>query len=375
MDVRRTLPGRLALLGAALVVSFWSGQVSAAVAVRVEARPVSDPIRVFVSVTDTAGRPVGGLGAGDFTLAVDGAAVPAPSITLPPAQDDNRKVSVVLAMDLSSSILITGLTQMQEAVIAFINSMQPGDYAAIVKFNASNPSKASVVQPFTQIDGAAGTSALVGAVMAPYEGTGSNVLDGTMVAIQQFASPTVTLPNGPRAVVLLSDGRDNASTADLADVVGAANQAKIPLFTIGVGNIERGQELMSSLAAQTGGTYLAVPTVSQVAGAYAEISSRLNNEYVLAFQSSITDCQTHQLQVGVTDQAPTTTPFTRCTPEPKSTPTGSGGGGGSIGLLEFAGGLVLLAMVRRRVLRAASSRRGGFTPRSAPAPASVRSAP
>ena len=52
---------------------------------------------------------------------------------------------------------------MQEAIKTFINSMQPGDYAAIVKFNATLG--ASVVKEFTQVDGAANTAALIDAVI------------------------------------------------------------------------------------------------------------------------------------------------------------------------------------------------------------------
>src|SRR4029079_5521980 len=122
------------------------------------AQPVSDPIDVFIDVTDTAGAPVGGLKATDFTVLVDGTTVASPTFSLPPSQDPNRHVSVVFAMDMSSSVQNTALVDMQNAVIAFINAMQNGDYAAIVKFNNSNPSKASVVQAFTAIDHAAGTS-------------------------------------------------------------------------------------------------------------------------------------------------------------------------------------------------------------------------
>jgi VWFA-related protein len=342
------------LLIAPLIFAFGHvPQAGAAVALRVDARPVSEPIEVSVSVTDASGGPVTGLTASDFQLAVDGVAVASPTFSLPPAQDGTRKVSVVFAMDFSSTVRLAALEPMQDAVVAFINAMEPGDYAAIVKFNDTQ--KASVVIGFTEIDGAAGTSALIGEVMAGYDGTGSNVLDGAALAVQQLASPPVTLPEGPKAVILISDGRDNASTATVPEVVAAANAAGIPIFTIGVGDVPAGDNKLTQLAAGTSGTYLAAPSDAQIAEAYAAVSSLLSNEYLLTFQSSITDCNSHSLQVTVTGQTAATSSFTRCDapPPPPPPPTvggggGGGGGGGAVGLLELGAGIALLALVRRR---------------------------
>ncbi len=116
-------------------------------------------------------------------------------------------------MDYSPSTTGDPRAAMEGAVVDFINSMSPGDYAAIVKFNGTNPARASVVQPFTQIGAAGGKDALVNAAMLPYTGSYSNVYDGINVALDHFVSPPagVTLPSGPRAVVVISDGVDNAS--------------------------------------------------------------------------------------------------------------------------------------------------------------------
>ncbi len=90
----------LLLLAAAL----FAGPARAGVALRVEATPISDPIQAFVTVTDATGAPVGGLGASDFTVTLDGTAVRQPGFTLPPTQDPSQKVSVVFVMDYSQSV-------------------------------------------------------------------------------------------------------------------------------------------------------------------------------------------------------------------------------------------------------------------------------
>jgi VWFA-related protein len=359
MEVKTMSLRRRASVVAAMVVALWSAESSAAVALRVDAEPVADPIQVFVSVTTSGGAPVTGLQAGDFTVSVDGTTVASPTFSLPPSSGGGN-VSVVLAMDMSQTVQSAALVAMQEAVIEFIDSMRAGDYAAIVKFNNTNPDKASLVQDFIAIDdGGAGDIQLESAVMAPYPGSGSNILDAVSLSVSELTSPSVPLPSGPKAIVLVSDGRDNASVTTLDAAVAAATSAGIPVFTIGVGELTTtGGRLLSDLATRTGAEYIPAPDNGDIAEAYARISQRLGNEYVLTFTSSITDCNSHTLDVAVANNGGGSTTFRRCTdsgnPPPPPPPGGGGGdgggggGGGASGLLEVALGLSLVALARRR---------------------------
>lgn len=338
-----------------LAAILFANTARADVALRVEARPIADPIEAFVTVTDTNGDPVPGLTAADFTVTLDGVDVPLTDITftLPTSQDPNQKVSVVIAMDFSPSLQDAGLEDMQNAVISFINSMSPGDFAAIVKFNDSNPDRASVVQPFTEIDdGGAGDSALISAVMAPYPGSGTNILDAIDVSIDHFNSPPAPLPDGPKAVIVVTDGGENQSEVTRTEVIDSANGSSIPVFTIGVGIVEEaGLELLTDLADQTGGDYLAAPTGPEIIAAYATISLLLNNEYLLIIPSTISDCDEHTLTVTVAGQAnAASTTFTRCDPDPPPPPPppSGGGGGGAMGAIELIAGLGVLVALRRR---------------------------
>ena len=81
-------------------------------------------------------------------------------MTLPPAQDPNQKLSVVFVMDYSQSVVDGFRVEMESSVIAFIEEMNDGDQAAVVKFNDTNPLRASVVAPFTAIDSVAGNPTL-----------------------------------------------------------------------------------------------------------------------------------------------------------------------------------------------------------------------
>ncbi len=85
----RARAGQLATWLTALVLlaaAFFAGPASAAIDLRVESRPIGDPIEAYVTVTDADGNPVGGLTAGNFTLTLDGTPLPIqPSRLLPAA--------------------------------------------------------------------------------------------------------------------------------------------------------------------------------------------------------------------------------------------------------------------------------------------------
>lgn len=315
----RSTVGRLATWLSAtvlLMAAFLAGSANAAVDLRVESRPISNPIDAYVTVTDSAGNPVGGLTLADFTVTLDGNPVTIQSsdFSLPPSANPAKNVSVVFVMDYSPSTTGDPRAAMQQAVVDFVNSMSAGDYAAIVKFNASNPAGASVVQPFTLTD-TAGKDTLVNVAMQPYPGSSSNVYDAINVALDHFLSPPagVTLPSGPRAVVLISDGVDNASVNTSSFVIDKASSLGIPLFTIGVGTPgATGSNIMNLLAARTGGTYISAPSQSAVTDAYQTIASRLDNGYLLSFISTITDCNPHTLTVTVRGHGSSEVRFTRC---------------------------------------------------------------
>jgi VWFA-related protein len=349
-QLTRWLPALLLLAAA-----FFVGPAKAAVTLRIEAAPVTQPIQVFVTVTDSAGAPVANLDANAFRVALDDTLVTSGiTFTRPPSADPNQKVSVVFVMDYSKSVVNAALTAMQDSVISFINSMHDGDYAAIVKFNGTNPMRASVVQQFTRIEvpAGAGVSALTGAVMAPYDGDLTNLMDGLNVALNQFITPPVTLPPGPKAIIAVTDGLENASTTPEGAVIDSARANSIPIFTIGV-TATRNTTLLTRLPTLTGGEYIAAPTGDEIAAAYTRISDRLKNEYLLTVPSTITDCNSHEMRVRVQNDPAKTgiSTFARCSAPPPPPPPppsgGGGGGGGALGVAEFLPGLLAL-LARRR---------------------------
>ena len=209
---------------------------------------------------------------------------------------------------------------MQQAVIDFANNMEDGDQVAIIKFNDTNPARASIVLPFTTVDHAVNNDAIEAAVLARYPGDGTNLLDALELAVNHFLAPPTPLPVGPKAIILISDGGENASSLSESDVVALANANSIPIFTIGVGDltVPGREDLMSDLGSETGGQYFPTASDQDIADAYASISLLLSHEYLISIPSGINDCAEHTLEVQVAGRQPVTVLFTRrvCDTEP-----------------------------------------------------------
>jgi VWFA-related protein len=305
------------LLGAALTGPAWAD-----IELRVEGRPASDPIQAFVIVTDGNGDPVEGLSADDFRVWIDGdpQTIADGDVTLPPAEDAAQSVSVVFVMDYSVSVTDVALESMQQAVTDFVEAMDAGDQAAIVKFNDTlGP---SIVVPFTTIDdGGPNDQAIFAAVLEEYPGDGTNLLDALDLAVNHILAPPAPLPEGPKAVILISDGGENRSEVSESEVIALANANSIPVFTIGVGDLSLPgrDELLAGLGEETGGHYFPTATDEEIQGAYATISLLLAHEYLISIPSGIADCQEHTMRVAVGPQS-VTSPFTRrtCDSEPNA---------------------------------------------------------
>ena len=347
-------PTRLAF-GAMLLAAFATGPLYAdpTFSVRIAPDPIASPIKVFVTVTPGSDGVAPALQAEDFSVTVDGVIqeLPPENFELPAAEDPEQQVSVVFAMDYSGSTRDFRET-MEGAALAFIDQMAIGDYAAVLKFAESEPKNEWIDPLFTEIDGGNGTSRLEGGVTRPFSGSGSPVIDAINEALKLFAS-TQTLPEGPRAIILTSDGGDNSSDSTGSAVVTEANKQGVAVFGIGIGDTSlnvrnrdiTGAQLMQELAGQTGGLYSEATDSTSIADIYLQVSNLLANEYLLVFPFDVEECKTYDIEVSVEEFnfSELVRVSSRC-PPPTS---GSSGGGGAFGPLGLIAGLSLLALRRR----------------------------
>ncbi|MFN8713836.1 MAG: VWA domain-containing protein [Bacteroidota bacterium] len=88
---------------------------------------------------------------------------------------------------------------------------------------------------------------------------------------------------GHRAVVALTDGQDNSSSTSLDALINLANKLKIPVYVVGLGNVD--SHPLQRLATETGGEYHYTNDPKQLNALFLRISNKIKAVYELVYKS------------------------------------------------------------------------------------------
>ena len=105
-----------------------------------------------------------------------------------------------------------------------------------------------------------------------------------------------------KALVLMSDGGDNASRSTLQDVLARARRSNVTIFSIGLfdeGDLERNPGVLKSLAESTGGERFLPRSPSLLLQACTRIARELRSGYTIGFIPTERDGAFHRIRVVV----------------------------------------------------------------------------
>jgi len=241
-----------------------------------------DLVRISAVVRDRKGRFVQGLSSRDFEVLDNGQ---------PRAITDLRRdlagVSVALLFDVSGS-MEARLPSAREAAMHVLSRLDSEkDEAAIFTFDT----RLDEVAPFTT-----GLRTLPASMSSIVPFGATSLYD----AIAQTAERVGKREGRRRAVVVLTDGNDNASRLSPGEVSGVASGIDVPVYIFGivpsidnpsadiatVGNRSPLAGPLSDLSAWTGGRAVVASTPGQRGVAAHEIVDELRHQYLIAFESS-----------------------------------------------------------------------------------------
>jgi VWFA-related protein len=175
-------------------------------------------------VLDKGGEPVMGLRGEDFLISDDGKRQ---KLTL--FSGERRPLRIALALDVSRS-MDNKMRQVEEALTHFIDLLEPADEILVIAFN----DRVHVVHDFTS------DRERLGHVLDALDaGGGTALYDAAYLAIQRVARG----PAESKAVVLVTDGVDTASTTSFRDLREFARRSEVPVFSIGLDSGKRLQNL------------------------------------------------------------------------------------------------------------------------------------
>lgn len=234
-------------------------------------------VAIEASVLDGNGRFVSGLGVEDFEIFEDAAAQAIDSIT------QRRDPALFTLLIDSSQSMARRVDTVRAAARALLDLLGDQDRVIVAPFSLGIT---TVTGPTTDRD------AILNAIGAVEPTGGTAILD----ALQEAAA--VVSPADTRsAVVLITDGYDEDSTAEFEATVEALRRSDVTVYVIGIGGIAglslRGEQLLSDVAEATGGRAWFPRDARQLADAYATAAAEVQHRYMLTYTP------TNQRQDGV----------------------------------------------------------------------------
>lgn len=227
-------------------------------------------VELYVTVTDRGNQLVSGLTQADFEILEAGQRQEIARFELV----ENRPLTIGMLLDTSGS-MAQSLAQAQSAAAGFLRSvLKPRDKAFAVSF----ASRTRLDMPPT--DDAEGVALALSGLQA----IGDTALhDAVVHSLYYFRGMT-----GQRALVLLSDGDDNASWFKFNDALDYARRSGVAIYAIGfnvpgLGGL-RGK--LEQLANDTGGRVFYANKSDELPGVYAQIEKELRSRYLLAYNAS-----------------------------------------------------------------------------------------
>ena len=258
----------IALLGSASVPAQQNG-TGAQMTIAVDV----DLVVFNATVTDQRGRPVRGLKPGDFVLAEDGRTQ---AISLFSAED--MPASVGLIIDNSGS-MVDKRTEVVNAALTFMAASNPSDELFVVNFNERASLGLPASTRFTS-DARQLRSALL-----PVPTGLTALYDAVALGLEHLRAGT----RDRKALVVLSDGGDNASRRRLDDVLEMARRSSATIYTIGVydeTNRDRNPRVLRQLADVTGGRAHFPRALADLSRIWLDIAGGIRNQYTLGYQST-----------------------------------------------------------------------------------------
>jgi VWFA-related protein len=233
-----------------------------------------DWVVLHPTVRDRKGRFVSDLHEQNFEVYEDGVRQ---SIRL--FQYEDTPVTVGLVVDHSRSMW-PKLGQVTAAARAFVQSSNPADQMFVVNFNEAVSLGLPGAIAFTN-----SSTALEGAIAnAPAAGM-TALYDAVVEGIEHLREGS----GGKKALLVISDGGDNASAHDLAGVLKVAEQSSAILYTIGLfddDDPDRNPKVLKRLARETGGEAFFPAELSDVVALCESIAHDIRNQYTIGYVST-----------------------------------------------------------------------------------------
>jgi Ca-activated chloride channel family protein len=226
-------------------------------------------VELYTSVLDRQGRPVEGLTQKDFAVTEDGVKQEIARFE----RVTDLPIHAAVTLDVSAS-MEKNLDKARQAALQFLSgTIQPKDRAAVFTFND---------HPYLTVKFTNDIPSLAAGLAGLKAERGTALYDSIIFTLYYF-----TGVKGQRAMLLLTDGKDEGSRFSFDDALEYARRAGVTIYAIGLGDDAEHRKL-NKLTEETGGRAFFIKNVEELTAIYASIESELRSQYLVAYQSNST---------------------------------------------------------------------------------------
>jgi VWFA-related protein len=236
-------------------------------------------VRLDVLVTE-GGRPVTGLGPTDFEVRDNGVPQTIDLVSLGDVQ-----VSVIMALDLSGSLVGSRLVSLQRAGVTLLEALAPPDQAALITFNRAVVQRVPLTRDRDPLRKALlGTSA-----------DGDTALVDASLAAMLLGDTE----GGRTLVVIFSDGVDTASFTRAEVALETARRVNGVIYAVAT-TTSGDSRFLRDVTEATGGRVIDIGTDGNPGPAFLEILQEFRRRYVITYTpTAVARGGWHQLSVRV----------------------------------------------------------------------------
>ena len=233
----------------------------------------TDLVTLTLTVTDLYGRYVSGLNKNSFQITDNGEPQ---EITF--FSDSDAPVSVGILFDVSGSMSGDKVAKARKALSRFILTSHPSDEYFLIAFN----SRAQLLMDRTR-DGDAVLQKLT--LVKPKDNTA--LYDAVYLGIERVTRGT----HQKRAMLIISDGQDNASRYNFGEVRRLMKEADVVTYSVGImsrGDSSsamgmQGQAFLDEISSVTGGKSFYPETDVEMDEIFERIALELRHQYAIGY--------------------------------------------------------------------------------------------
>ncbi|MBV8807511.1 MAG: VWA domain-containing protein [Acidobacteriaceae bacterium] len=225
-------------------------------------------VEVYATVFDHDGQTVAGLSKDQFAILDNGKARQIRAF-----EPTYRALSCALLLDTTGSMKFA-MPALINGARDFISALRPGDSVGLYAFT----------DHLEQLQEMSTDREASAAVLTQLR------VEGRTALFDSIAELAVDLEKRPgkKAIVVLTDGGDNASVLNREAAVASARKAGVPIFAVAEGEAlhdDTAADLLRDLAEATGGRMYKANHSKQIGTVFQAVGRYLQNGYLLAFQA------------------------------------------------------------------------------------------